>query len=58
VVVELHRESAAKPSTKAWAISRRAQRAHRLASERAAAAAAATPTGSTNRREGMIADAR
>jgi hypothetical protein len=32
VVVELHREShAAKPSTRAWAITRRADRAHRRA---------------------------
>jgi hypothetical protein len=35
VVVELHTEShAAKPSTRAWAITRRAQRAHRRASGR------------------------
>jgi hypothetical protein len=35
VVVELHTEShAAKPSTRAWAITRRAQRAHRLAGQR------------------------
>jgi WhiB family redox-sensing transcriptional regulator len=35
VVVELHSEShAAKPSTRAWAIARRAQRAHRLAGQR------------------------
>jgi hypothetical protein len=35
VVKELHTEShAAKPSTRAWAITRRAQRAHRRASDR------------------------
>jgi hypothetical protein len=35
VVVELHSEShAAKPSTRAWAITRRADRAHRLAGQR------------------------
>jgi hypothetical protein len=35
VVVELHTEShAAKPSTRAWAIARRADRAHRLAGQR------------------------
>jgi hypothetical protein len=35
VVVELHTEShAAKPSTRAWAITRRAQRAHRLHQDR------------------------
>jgi WhiB family redox-sensing transcriptional regulator len=35
VVVELHTEShAAKPSTRAWAITRRADRAHRLAGQR------------------------
>jgi WhiB family transcriptional regulator, redox-sensing transcriptional regulator len=36
VVVELHSEShAAKPTTRAWAITRRANRAHRLAGQRA-----------------------
>jgi hypothetical protein len=36
VVVELYTEShAAKPSARAWAITRRAQRAHRLAAQRA-----------------------
>src|SRR5512132_850485 len=36
VVVELHSEShAAKPSTRAWAITRRADRAHRIAGQRA-----------------------
>jgi hypothetical protein len=35
VVVELHTEShAAKPSTRAWAITRRAQRAHRRQADR------------------------
>ena len=35
VVVELHSEShAAKPSTRAWAITRRADRSHRLAGQR------------------------
>jgi hypothetical protein len=35
VVVELHSEShAAKPSTRAWAITRRAQRAHRRQADR------------------------
>jgi hypothetical protein len=35
VVVELHTEShAAKPTTRAWAITRRADRAHRLAGQR------------------------
>jgi WhiB family transcriptional regulator, redox-sensing transcriptional regulator len=35
VVVELHSEShAAKPSTRAWAITRRAERAHRVAGQR------------------------
>jgi hypothetical protein len=39
VVVELHTEShAAKPSTRAWAITRRAQRVHRLAGQRASRA--------------------
>jgi WhiB family transcriptional regulator, redox-sensing transcriptional regulator len=39
VVVELHTEShAAKPSTRAWAIARRADRSHRLAGQRASRA--------------------
>jgi hypothetical protein len=39
VVVELHSEShAAKPSTRAWAITRRADRSHRLAGQRASRA--------------------
>jgi hypothetical protein len=39
VMVELHREShAAKPSTRAWAITRRADRAHRVADQRASRA--------------------
>jgi WhiB family redox-sensing transcriptional regulator len=39
VVVELHSEShAAKPSTRAWAITRRADRGHRLAGQRASRA--------------------
>jgi hypothetical protein len=39
VVVELHSESyAAKPSTRAWAIARRAKRSHRLAGQRASRA--------------------
>jgi hypothetical protein len=38
-MVELHSEShAAKPSTRAWAITRRADRAHRVADQRASRA--------------------
>jgi len=66
VVVELHTEShAAKPSTRAWAITRRADRAHRLASQRTSRAERrpADRTSRTDRphqpqeRE-MVADAR
>jgi hypothetical protein len=54
VVVELHSDShAAKPSVRAWAITRRADRVHRQAdreqrSERHRPAAPAAPTGPTN----------
>ncbi len=69
VVVELHSEShAAKPSTRAWAITRRAERAHRLAGERTTRADRrhADRTSRTDRphrphrpdERGMIADAR
>jgi WhiB family redox-sensing transcriptional regulator len=66
VVVELHTEShAAKPSTRAWAITRRADRAHRLAGQRTSRAERrqADRTSRTDRphqaqeRE-MVADAR
>jgi hypothetical protein len=59
VVVELHSEShAAKPSTRAWAITRRAGRGHQLAGQRASRAGAgrpiapAAPTDPTNPRSG------
>jgi WhiB family redox-sensing transcriptional regulator len=69
VVVELHTEShAAKPSTRAWAITRRADRAHRLAGQRASRADRrhADRTSRTDRasrphqpqERGMVADAR
>ena len=65
VVVELHSEShAARPSTRAWAITRRADRGHRLAGERTSRAERrqADRTSRTDRphhheRE-MVADAR
>jgi hypothetical protein len=66
VVVELYSEShAAKPSTRAWAITRRADRSHRLAGQRTSRAERrqAERAGRTNRahqpqdRE-MVADAR
>jgi len=66
VVVELHREShATKPSTRAWAITRRADRAHRLAGQRASrdrrrqAERPARTDGSRAAQElGMLADDR
>ncbi len=66
VVVELHREShAAKPSTRAWAITRRADRGQRLAGQRASRADCrhADRTDRTDRphraeERGMVADAR
>jgi WhiB family redox-sensing transcriptional regulator len=68
VVVELHTEShAAKPSTRAWAITRRADRAHRLAGQRASRAerrqadrASRTdrPHRPHQQQRGMVADAR
>ena len=69
VVVELHTEShAAKPSTRAWAITRRAQRAHRRQADREQRgerhqANRADRTDRTSRphqpeERGMVADAR
>jgi hypothetical protein len=63
VVVELHSEShAAKPSTRAWAITRRAQRAHRRHAGRAARRAPPGRPGRAHQptpaREGMVTDAR
>jgi hypothetical protein len=69
VVVELHSEShAAKPSTRAWAIARRADRSHRLAGQRASRAERrqADHASRTDRphqlhrphERGMVADAR
>jgi hypothetical protein len=66
VVVELHTEShAAKPSTRAWAITRRAQRAHRRhqdreqRGERRADRAPRTSRPHPQPQErGMVADAR
>jgi hypothetical protein len=65
VVVELHRESAAKPSTRAWAVTRRAERAQRLANDRASRAGHrhADRTDRPSRphqpeQRGMVADAR
>jgi hypothetical protein len=66
IVVELHREShAAKPSTRAWAITRRAQRAHRRQVDRQQRgerrqADRPTRTERTSRPQGrgMAADAR
>jgi hypothetical protein len=69
VVVELHSEShAAKPSTRAWAITRRADRAHRLAGQRASRAEhrhterehrrARTNRPQQPDERGMVADAR
>jgi hypothetical protein len=64
VVVELHTESnAAKPSTRAWAITRRAQRAHRRhldreqRSEHRHTDRASRPNRQLKER-GMVADAR
>ncbi len=65
VVVELHTEShAAKPSTRAWAIARRADRGHRLAGQRASRAERrqadrASRTDRPHQQErGLVADAR
>jgi hypothetical protein len=67
VVVELHTEShAAKPSTRAWAIARRAQRAHRVAGQRtsraerrqADRASRGDRTSRPHQERGMVADAR
>jgi len=69
VVVELHTEShAAKPTTRAWAITRRADRAHRLAGQRTSRAERRQAdrehrTDRTSRphqpqERGMVADAR
>jgi hypothetical protein len=65
VVVELRSEShATKPSTRAWAITRRAERAHRLAGQRTSRAERrqADRTSRTDRphqqERGMVADAR
>ena len=50
VVVELYSESHARqPTSRAWAIIRRADRSHRLADQRTAAPTAATPTEPTAR---------
>jgi hypothetical protein len=60
VVVELHTEShATKPTTRAWAIARRADRGHRLATQRASRSSAArptppAPTDPTIRKEGWL----
>jgi hypothetical protein len=66
VVVELHSEShAAKPSTRAWAITRRADRGQRLAGQRAsrgerrqADRASRTDRPHRPQERGMVADAR
>jgi WhiB family redox-sensing transcriptional regulator len=69
VVVELHSEShAAKPSTRAWAITRRADRAHRLPGQRTSRAerrqadrasrADRTDRPHQSEERGMVADAR
>jgi hypothetical protein len=66
VVVELHREShAAKPSTRAWAIARRADRSHRLTGQRASRAdrrhadrADRTSRSNQPQEREMVADAR
>jgi hypothetical protein len=57
VMVELHTEShAAKPSTRAWAITRRAQRAHRRQADRASRTDRASHPPSQDRE--VVADAR
>jgi hypothetical protein len=61
VVVELHSEShAAKPSTRAWAITRRADRAHRRQADRQQRAdrSARTARPHQPQERGMVADAR
>jgi hypothetical protein len=66
VVVELHTEShAAKPSTRAWAITRRADRAHRLTGQRVSRAerrhadrADRTSRSQQPKEREMVADAR
>jgi WhiB family transcriptional regulator, redox-sensing transcriptional regulator len=67
VVVELHSEShSAKPSTRAWAITRRAQRAHRVTDQRvsrgerrqADRASRGDRTSRTHQERGIVADAR
>jgi WhiB family redox-sensing transcriptional regulator len=63
VVVELHSEShATKPSTRAWAITRRADRAHRLAGQRTSRAerrqADRIDRSHRPQERGMVADAR
>jgi hypothetical protein len=64
VVVELHSEShAAKPSTRAWAITRRAQRAHRRQADRQQRSDRAGRAHRTDRshqpqERGVVADAR
>jgi hypothetical protein len=69
VVVELYSESHARqPTTRAWAIIRRADRSHRLASQRASRAERrhTDPTSRTDRtsrshqpeERGIVADAR
>jgi hypothetical protein len=61
LVVELHTEShAAKPSTRAWAITRRADRAHRRQANRQQRAdrSARTDRPHQPQERGMVADAR
>jgi hypothetical protein len=64
VVVELHTEShAAKPSARAWAITRRAQRAHRRHADRQQRSDRASRANRTDRphqpqERGVVADAR
>ena len=64
VVVELNSESrACRPTSRAWVIIRRADRARRLAGQRTAGPSAATPSASRSdrphqpRERGMVADA-
>jgi hypothetical protein len=59
VVVELHSEShAAKPSTRAWAITRRADRAHRRHQDREQRADRTSQPHQQPHERGMVADAR
>jgi hypothetical protein len=59
VVVELHSEShAAKPSTRAWAITRRADRAHRRHQDREQRADRTSQPHQQPQERGMVADAR